>query len=951
MVYVRLVAEEEPDARVVAEASLRMSGWSPEKVHQKRKGKRALRRAVTTLTKQRKAAEQRAELQRARPNISADMALAEEHREVRRCTRRVEHQLRGAGVTVSMRKLIDSTLKLSAAMEKDRPPHAMYATHRAWLSQQKAAEDDGTSAASSTASTVDAASSGQPAARYTGPLLVRAAANAKLRQFDAALLDVVEVLKIQPEHPAALAMQPTLLAHLQQQRQAAACDRSVTARPMPARPMTADGRGAPSDGPALRGTGGAAKRCGKHIPIARAFGAQLGSRSATASPLLKAAFSTGVGAVQRDRPYASFWRSVKPSSAALSQWRARPRDTSPPESGAANTDEDGGVPAASHWDYVVARVGDLLKDDEQDRQALRRRLLRNIELLSQVFEIYSRLGTEAVPAPTLPHLLVGWQSRLQQLPAPATIHPSRLEPDEVLGKQWRSEKDSFFAAVPGEQHGASWSQLSSPNISWREESMSRPNKSAAAGWESDSAAEEELSHPPFPEQSESEADADEFELVEEAPEEEDTKPSAPQSLSLFSMAAANAATMETESETESETETEEEEEVADEEEVEEADDDGRTARGIELELPHDRPDTVVTLHQLRQLALDCRIVGQGCSAATLNRICHHSCRAPGSEPDAADNESAGSWRRDEAIAAVVRDDPSEEDCVDIHDLRTEVHIHEFLECLIRLSCHLNSGEGRSCADSFEQLLFERILPSSGFQTTTHPLRWKVLEPEPTAVLRRFSPGLADVFVRIAGCRGGFPFTPPASQTSGCVDMPIKLNDLLRFNNMLPRRHGGYSTDMLLALWETVTHQSGLARPHVGLHHILKGHRAHEMEENEGAEMIFGEFLELIAMLALKCNEGSKRPMRDIVTKFVTREFFVLAGKTLNIEKAKLLETPEKRQAKDDLAQSLGMAIVHDDEVGRKWRELSSEHVSEAARVGRERARVYAEFGSPRDSSE
>ena len=105
------------------------------------------------------------------------------------------------------------------------------------------------------------------------------------------------------------------------------------------------------------------------------------------------------------------------------------------------------------------------------------------------------------------------------------------------------------------------------------------------------------------------------------------------------------------------------------------------------------------------------------------------------------------------------------------------------------------------------------------------------------------------------------------------------------------------------------------------------------------------------MLGLKCNEGSKRPMRDIVTKFVTREFFVLAGKTLNIEKAKLLETPEKRQAKDDLAQSLGMAIVHDDEVGRKWRELSSEHVSEAARVGRERARVYAEFGSPRDSSE
>ena len=76
-------------------------------------------------------------------------------------------------------------------------------------------------------------------------------------------------------------------------------------------------------------------------------------------------------------------------------------------------------------------------------------------------------------------------------------------------------------------------------------------------------------------------------------------------------------------------------------------------------------------------------------------------------------------------------------------------------------------------------------------------------------------------------------------------------------------------DALLELWMAATHQSGLS---VGT-----------IKANEGAEMVFAEFSELVAMLALKCvGEGSpqRRPVGDIIQRFLTREFFDLAAETL-----------------------------------------------------------------------
>jgi CRP-like cAMP-binding protein len=66
--------------------------------------------------------------------------------------------------------------------------------------------------------------------RWTTPLITRAAARARLREFDGALLDVRETLRIQPRHKSALAMQPKLLAHALQHRERVAADREVVSR-------------------------------------------------------------------------------------------------------------------------------------------------------------------------------------------------------------------------------------------------------------------------------------------------------------------------------------------------------------------------------------------------------------------------------------------------------------------------------------------------------------------------------------------------------------------------------------------------------------------------------------------------------------------------------------------------------------------------------------------------
>ena len=66
--------------------------------------------------------------------------------------------------------------------------------------------------------------------RWTTPLITRATARARLREFDGALLDVVETLRIQPRHKTALAMQPKLLAHALQRRELAAADRKIVGR-------------------------------------------------------------------------------------------------------------------------------------------------------------------------------------------------------------------------------------------------------------------------------------------------------------------------------------------------------------------------------------------------------------------------------------------------------------------------------------------------------------------------------------------------------------------------------------------------------------------------------------------------------------------------------------------------------------------------------------------------
>eukprot|EP01052_Picozoa_sp_SAG31_P000431 SAG31_NODE_13_length_37961_cov_21.751307_10_plen_844_part_00 len=84
--------------------------------------------------------------------------------------------------------------------------------------------------------------------------------------------------------------------------------------------------------------------------------------------------------ISRNRQFPEFWRPVKPS-AALSD------------------DADKQLPSAqvqstakpSHWDHVIPRVADLLLDDE-DKEALRHALQRTLPMILQTFEYYAHLA-------------------------------------------------------------------------------------------------------------------------------------------------------------------------------------------------------------------------------------------------------------------------------------------------------------------------------------------------------------------------------------------------------------------------------------------------------------------------------------------------------------------------------------------------------------------------------
>jgi hypothetical protein len=99
-------------------------------------------------------------------------------------------------------------------------------------------------------------------------------------------------------------------------------------------------------------------------------------------------FTSEMTDLRRERPYAQFWRSVKPEQGALSAWRDGQAEAEP-----AIASQVYELPP-SHWDYVIPRVADLLLG-EADKQALRKALHRALPLLLQTFRYYTHLSTLA----------------------------------------------------------------------------------------------------------------------------------------------------------------------------------------------------------------------------------------------------------------------------------------------------------------------------------------------------------------------------------------------------------------------------------------------------------------------------------------------------------------------------------------------------------------------------
>ena len=142
--------------------------------------------------------------------------------------------------------------------------------------------------------------------------------------------------------------------------------------------------------------------------------------------------------------------------------------------------------------------------------------------------------------------------------------------------------------------------------------------------------------------------------------------------------------------------------AASEEAAEQAEAEALHAEGTGPELPYDRPDTVITLEQMRQFALDCKAFGPALSLAGLARICHTVSREPLPKDDAKQN-------------ATLREieEASNRKPTDVHHSENEMHIYEFTECVLRISCNIYGGVPTECSSQYDttgQLLPRTDLP-------------------------------------------------------------------------------------------------------------------------------------------------------------------------------------------------------------------------------------------------
>ena len=408
-------------------------------------------------------------------------------------------------------------------------------------------------------------------------------------------------------------------------------------------------------------------------------------------------------------------------------------------------------------------------------------------------------------------------------------------------------------------------------------------------------------------------------------------------------------------------------EAAEEEAAEQAEAEALHAAGGGPELPYDRPDAVISLGQLRELALDCDAIGARLSAAALGRICRQACRRP---PPADSVNSTTTMRQ----AAAAKD----ADPFDIHHTETEMHAYEFVESVLRMSCTVYGGitsstvagatDVRPCADCFEEFMLKNILPHSGAHDTTAPLRWVILEPKCRAVVDKFKPGLEQVFCAMQAIRspqGNFVDTvhrdvlktaasplrftdepvsmsPSVSIVEGAGEKTLARSNLGRSRRSILQKDRTASlivdkevevpvTDATIGLNQLLLFNLQLADANdlndmehfdpamlvalwKDVTHLKTGLTSRVSAQNEGAEMTMSEWCELVCLLALKVGNDPMSPRGtrqrsayDTIQRFFLRELFALSSVVLDVTQDKLAETQQQRERLESKTHRVAMA--------------------------------------------
>ena len=621
------------------------------------------------------------------------------------------------------------------------------------------------------------------------PLLTyRAVAHSQLERTEQALADVMDVLDEQPKNTTALRLQAGL------QRERASEQTAVTGRFVEP-----------------------AKSLFQFLEICPAAKDVLNQFAAT------------VGDVQRDRPFAEWWKAFEHWDPPIPVHEEKGRD-------------------ASHWDYVLERVEDLFVDDVllddgtkkrgADHNKTRDTLLGNIDMILSVYDYYVRLGAHTeTKRDTLEQQRRSLQSKISKLEAE---EDDEDEPSDALEKArdelaetMRQMEDTTWAFNKIEpkcidlDHMDQKAMETFQRMFMDAEDVENIAKGKLLG-EVDEKGDGAVDKVMIDTTGDGQADVVGYDTTGDGKiDSYDT--------------------------------------------TGDGQTDTKTGDAVQTQaaLPVDRPDTLINLRQFRQLSLDCKLLCSSCQMADVGRVFLFSSREDSTS-------EAGGFE----LSEVEENNP--------HFGGNQNHVYEFVETLIRVSHQIwfskrKSGH-KTLHQCFHKLISDHLLPFSCSHETMDEPRWHILTHKSHAVLRKYKSSLEQIFRFFAVSKSQQALITKEDQASRQKEKMKKasksavsnhafwkvrslkmLDDTMTFNELfvmldtLQLIDFNISAKKAAELYARVTNDHNIA-PQVD-------------KMNETTELVLDEFIELVARLALLRTAGKKAmSIEERLENWLLREF-------------------------------------------------------------------------------